>query len=329
LTFRQEINTTLQTLTGFRLTRETPEKRLKDLEKAGRTAARAAKQASAVQRRKLGSERDALRAELAEAKESLKAERRRRLKAEAADQREWEMIDDEARRIIETVTPRTMTGTAKVFGLIEALRYIHRVGVAGEIVESGVWRGGSMQAAALTLLGCGESERELHLFDTFVGMPPPSDADVRLKDGRTAEDLMQASDKDARIWAIAGLDDVKQGMAETGYPPEKVFYHEGLVEETIPDQAPEQIALLRLDTDWYESTRHELRRLYDRLSPGGVLIIDDYMYWEGSYRATVEWLDETGEAVFLVPMEAARIAVKPPEDGRGQEVRRPGAARRP
>ena len=100
-------------------------------------------------------------------------------------------------------------------------------------------------------------------------------------------------------------------MAETGYPPEKIFYHEGRVEETIPDQAPEQIALLRLDTDWYESTRHELSHLYDRLSPGGVLIIDDYMYWEGSYRATREWLAETGEPVFLLPMGAARITVKP------------------
>ena len=168
-----------------------------------------------------------------------------------------------------------------------------------------------MQAAALTLLECDDTERELHLFDTFEGMPPPSDADVRLRDGQTAEEIMRTSSKDSAIWAIAGLDDVKQGMVETGYPSEKVVYHQGRVEETIPDGAPDQIALLRLDTDWYASTRHELNHLYDRLSPGGILIIDDYRYWQGSYQATHEWLDETRAPVFLVPMGAACIVVKP------------------
>jgi O-methyltransferase len=326
VTFRAQINTALQSTTGYRLTRETPEQRQEVLRKAADAAAQAKQREGAAKRRRLRAERDTARAErdtaraaLAELRQSVAAEKakRRRLKSQTPDQQAWEFIDDEARRIIETVTPRTMTGTVKLFGMIEALRYIDRVGVPGEIVESGVWRGGSMQAAALTLLECHDTERELHLFDTFQGMPPPSDVDVRFKDGRTAKELMQTSDKDARIWAIAGLDDVKQGMAETDYPSEKIFYHEGRVEETIPDQAPDQIALLRLDTDWYESTRHELSHLYDRLSPGGVLIIDDYMYWEGSYRATDEWLDETGETLFLAPSGPARIAVKPfgPRDG--------------
>jgi hypothetical protein len=311
LTVRKQINTALQSATGYRLTRETPEYRREEIEKAANAAARATKRQGAAEQRRLRAERDAARAALVELRQSLKAEKRRRIKAQAANRLVWERIDDEARRIIERVTPRTMTGTVKLFGMIEALRYIYRVGVPGQIVESGVWRGGSMQAAALTLLECHDTERELHLFDTFEGMPPPSDVDVRLKDSQTAEEIMRTSDKDARIWAVAGLDDVKQGMGETGYPSEKIFYHQGRVEETIPDRAPDQIALLRLDTDWYESTRHELDHLYDRLSPGGILIIDDYRYWQGSYRATHEWLDETGEPFFLVPMGAAAIAVKP------------------
>jgi O-methyltransferase len=302
VTFRKQINTALQSTTGYRLTHETPEQRQEEIGKAANAAARATQRQGEAKRRRLLAERNTARAALAELKQSVKA---------GIAEQAWETVDDEARRIIETVTPRTMTGTVKLFGMIEALRYIDRVGVPGEIVESGVWRGGSMQAAALTLLECHDTQRELHLFDTFQGMPPPSDVDVRFKDGRTANELMQTSDKDARIWAIAGLDDVKQGMAETGYPSEKIFYHEGRVEETIPDQAPDQIALLRLDTDWYESTRHELSHLYDRLSSGGVLIIDDYGYWEGSYRATDEWLDETGATLFLVPLGQARIAVKP------------------
>jgi O-methyltransferase len=315
VTLRGKINTALQRTTGYRLTRETPEQRQEHIKKAAEVAAQPKLRHARSQVIEAERERDAARAALAELRRTAAAEeaklRRRLQRRKTPDEQAWEMIDEEARRIIGPVKPRTMTGTAKLFGLIEALRYIDRVGVPGEIVECGVWRGGGMQAAALTLLECHDAERELHLFDTFEGMPPPSDVDVRFKDGQTAEELMRTSDKDSAIWAIAGLDDVKQGMAETGYPSEKILYHQGRVEETIPDQAPDRIALLRLDTDWYESTRHELHYLYDRLSPGGILIIDDYRYWEGSHRATHEWLDEMGEPLFLVPIGQAGVAVKP------------------
>jgi O-methyltransferase len=308
-----EINTALQRTTGYRLTRETPEQRQQAIAKA----VAAAKRRAAAKRQKLLDERDAARAALAELRRALAAEKakHRRLKRETAEQ-QVRFVDDEARTIIGKVASRTMTDTVRLFGMIEALRYIVRVGVPGAIVECGVWRGGSMQAAALTLLESHDTERELHLFDTFEGMPPPSDVDVRLKDGQTAEEIMRTNDKDTAVWAVAELDDVQQGMVETGYPSEKVVYHQGRVEETIPDEAPDQIALLRLDTDWYESTRHELDHLYDRLSPGGILIIDDYRYWEGSYRATHEWLDEAREPVFLVPMGPAGITVKPLGRGR-------------
>jgi hypothetical protein len=311
--FLSRINVGLQKVTGLRLTRETPAQRRDHLKEAAAAAARKAKQQTAAKLDRLQTERDAARTSVAKLRKAVETEKekRRRLREQTADRQAMNSIDDEAGRIVEAVSDRTMTGTVKLFGLIEALRYIHRAGVPGEIVESGVWRGGSMQAAALTLQSCGDTERELHLFDTFEGMPPPSESDVRLKDGRTAKDLLDESDRDKRIWAIATLDDVKQGMAETGYPAEKIFYHQGRVEETIPGEAPERIALLRLDTDWYESTRHELNHLYDRLSPGGVLIIDDYLYWEGARRATDEWLEETGRTLFLVPLELGRILVKP------------------
>jgi hypothetical protein len=113
------------------------------------------------------------------------------------------------------------------------------------------------------------------------------------------------------VWAVAGIDDVREGMAETGYPADRVHLHPGLVEDTVPEQAPDTIALLRLDTDWYSSTKHELEHLYTRLSPGGVLILDDYSDWEGARKATDDWLEATGEPLFLVPMGAGVIAVKP------------------
>jgi hypothetical protein len=100
-------------------------------------------------------------------------------------------------------------------------------------------------------------------------------------------------------------------MAETGYPPERIHYHAGKVEDTIPAGAPAEIALLRLDTDWYESTRHELEHLYDRVPAGGVIIADDYATWQGARKAVDEFLERTGARLLLVPIAAGRIAVKP------------------
>jgi O-methyltransferase len=217
--------------------------------------------------------------------------------------------DEPAVEILRRVQSRTMTDDAKIFSLVEATRYVVREAIPGDFVECGVWRGGSMQAVALALMDLGAADRSLHLFDTFEGMPPPTDKDRR--DETTAEELLAAHDKSHRVWAIAGLDDVQEAMREVAYPPELVHFHKGLVEDTIPSRAPEQIALLRLDTDWYESTRHELEHLYDRLSPGGILILDDYGDWEGARLAADEFLTARAESLFLHPAGSGRLAVKP------------------
>jgi len=219
-------------------------------------------------------------------------------------------FDAEAKATIRAVRERTMTAQDKLFALIVATRHVAAHGIPGAIVECGVWRGGSMQAVARTLLECGEAERELHLFDTFAGMPPPADVDRR-HDGMSAAELLAGRDRSRHIWAIADLDDVRAGMAATGYPAAHVHFHPGLVEETIPAEAPGEIALLRLDTDWYGSTLHELEHLYDRVPSGGVVVLDDYGYWEGARRAVDEFLERRGEALLLVPMASGRIAVKP------------------
>ncbi|HWL98962.1 MAG TPA: TylF/MycF/NovP-related O-methyltransferase [Nocardioidaceae bacterium] len=218
--------------------------------------------------------------------------------------------DAAATTVIERVGARTMTQPEKLFGLILATRYIVRHQIPGDIVECGVWRGGSMQAAALTLLDSGEVTRDLHLYDTFEGMTPPDEVDRR-RDGTPAADLLASSNRDSRVWGVATLEDVQAGMAEVDYPPERVHFHPGKVEDTIPGEAPESVAILRLDTDWYASTAHELEHLYDRLSPGGVLIIDDYSYWEGSRRATDEFLAKSGAPLLLAPIADGMIAVKP------------------
>jgi hypothetical protein len=215
------------------------------------------------------------------------------------------------KELYRRVGPYTMTTPPRVYALVRAVEYIAARGVPGALVECGVWRGGSMMAAALTLLRLGETDRDLYLYDTFAGMPPPSEADTT-RTGERAADLLAQGDKDSHIWAIASLDDVRGAVLGVGYPEERIHFVEGLVEETLPATAPEQIALLRLDTDWYASTKHELVHLYPRVAPGGVLILDDYGNWQGARRAVDEYLAESGVALLLNRIDGtARIAVKP------------------
>lgn len=264
--------------------------------------ARAKKQQRTSQ--KMARKRDALRAQL----KQVRADQRDREVARASKERSD--YDEQALAIIDSVKARTMTPPLRVYGLVEAVRYVVGAGLAGDIVECGVWRGGSMQAVAMTLRSLQSTDRDLHLYDTYEGMTAPTEADVRIRDGRTAADLLAEHDLQERIWAHATLDDVQQGMRETDYPAQRVHYHVGPVEETIPDKAPEQIALLRLDTDWYESTKHELEHLYHRIVPGGVLVLDDYGDWEGARRATDEFLATLDKPVLLMPLSGGRIAVK-------------------
>lgn len=196
------------------------------------------------------------------------------------------------------VAPHTMTSPERVFALRQAVRYVVEAKVPGDIVECGVWKGGSMMAVARTLLDLGSRDRALHLFDTYEGMPAPTGEDVSYT-GEPAERQLDAAAKDDLVWAMAGLEQVKANVLSTGYPAERIRFVKGKVEDTIPAHAPEKIALLRLDTDWYESTRHELIHLYPRLSPGGVLIIDDYGHWQGARRAVDEYFAGTKAPILL------------------------------
>ncbi|HET8669536.1 MAG TPA: TylF/MycF/NovP-related O-methyltransferase [Candidatus Saccharimonadales bacterium] len=210
---------------------------------------------------------------------------------------------------IAAVEPFTMTSPERIVSLIGAVEYIERVSIPGDIVECGVWRGGSMMAVAHALLRL-QKTRHLYLFDTFEGMPPPTNADINLR-GDKASELLKKSDHSAWIWAEAQIDEVRRNMEQTGYPQDKVTYVKGEVEDTIPAQAPPQIALLRLDTDWYESTKHELIHLYPRLSSGGVLLIDDYGHWQGARRAVDEYIEENKLRLLLCRIDyTGRIAVK-------------------
>jgi hypothetical protein len=215
-----------------------------------------------------------------------------------------------ARPILRAARPYSMTRAEKQYALYLATRYVVEHDVPGAVVECGVWRGGSMHVVARTLTAIGETSRDLYLFDTFDGMTEPTDKDLTYG-GKPVAELLRTQPRTARIWAVASLEDVKQGFETVPYPSEKIHYVQGPVESTLPAQAPDRIAILRLDTDWYESTRHELVTLYDRLSSGGVLIIDDYGTFQGSRQAVDEFVRETGARLLLVPIGPGRIAVKP------------------
>jgi O-methyltransferase len=110
---------------------------------------------------------------------------------------------------------------------------------------------------------------------------------------------------------VSSLEDVKRVMAATGYEPGKTVFVPGRVEDTIPASAPETIALLRLDTDWYQSTYHELTHLYPRLAVGGVLIIDDYGHWQGARKAVDQYIREQKLKLLLCRIDyTGRVCVK-------------------
>jgi hypothetical protein len=222
-----------------------------------------------------------------------------------ADISQWQ------RDIHDSVLPYTMTGSLRIHALIDAVSYIDRAGIPGAIVECGVWRGGSMMACAMTLQHLGVGDRQLYLFDTFAGMTPPTDDD-RDHHGNFASTFFARLRGQGRSdWCAATLQEVQSNMVWTGYPRKHIAFVEGDVLETIPRDAPDPIALLRLDTDWYESTKHELEHLYDRVSPNGIVIIDDYGHWQGARKAVDEFLAARGLVCLLHRIDyTARMFVK-------------------
>jgi O-methyltransferase len=201
-----------------------------------------------------------------------------------------------------------MTTPERIQALIASVRYVVANNIPGSFVECGVWRGGSMMAAALTLHSLGDLSRDMYLFDVFDSeLPAPTEVDQT-----GSGDRPQAGPSPRRYWSYVTVEEVRSNLATTGYPSERVHLVRGKVEQTIPDKAPSAIALLRLDTDWYESTAHELRHLYTRLSPLGVLIVDDYGSHFGARKAVDEFFASHPFRPLLQRIDVSGVvAVKP------------------
>ena len=174
-----------------------------------------------------------------------------------------------------------------------------------------MWSGGSMLLAACALQHFGDTSRQIWLYDTFDGLPQPEPVDVRW-DGKPALPTWEKHQEQGGLWGYGGTQaHVREVVCSSGYPAEQFVFVAGLVEDTLPGTRPDTIALLRLDTDLYRSTHHELVHLYPHLSKGGILILDDYGAFRGVQVAVDQYFAELGQPVFLSRINAGvRLMVK-------------------
>ena len=229
-------------------------------------------------------------------------------------------LEQEARQHIHTARSHTMVVYEKLVTLYQQAVFCERQGMEGSFVECGTWKGGAVGLMALANLAHGRSRRHLHLFDSFAGLPEP-DAAV---DGEAAVRFALASGgkADGRLVALENaygetgtLAANKELLEERiGYPPGHLHYHKGWFQHTLPGTAPElgDIAILRLDCDWYESTRICLEHLYGKVVTGGFVIVDDYGCYDGCKKAVDEHMRKNDINAYLHHIDReARYWLKP------------------
>lgn len=221
------------------------------------------------------------------------------------------LSDTEFMALYEKCKHYTMTSIQAMYALYKSTQYMVQTGLEGDVVECGVWRGGSMMMCALTLMGIGAADRNIYLFDTYTGMTKPTEHDVKYDDESALPEWDSSQKECHNEWCYASLDDVKKNLYSTGYPQEKLKFIKGPVEETLPGTLPGNVSILRLDTDWYASTLHELEHLYPLLVKSGVLIVDDYGHWKGQREAVDKYFRNKDVSLLLNRFDhAGRLAIK-------------------
>jgi O-methyltransferase len=209
--------------------------------------------------------------------------------------------------------PYTMTSVERMYALYCSVNHILLNNIDGDFVECGVWRGGSSMLVAKMLSTRNLTDRKIYLFDTFEGMSEPTKDDVDFR-GESAFELLDENqqDKEMSVWALAEFGVAQNNMKLTNFPMENILFVKGMVENTLPGSIPDKnIALLRLDTDWYESTKHELTHLFPIIETNGIIIIDDYGHWEGCRKAVDDYFRENKINILLNRIDyTGRIGVK-------------------
>jgi hypothetical protein len=205
------------------------------------------------------------------------------------------MFEDKCfQRIWQAAKPHTMTSPERGYALYSAVNYLIANKIHGAFVECGVWRGGSAMIILMALKELGNVWRDVILFDTFEGMTEPGALDLD-HSGRTAEALLGANPDERErslVQACASEEEVRANIALCDYPLRRIRLVKGDVRETLRQTQTGTIALLRLDTDFHDSTRAELEELYPRVHQGGVVLIDDYGHWQGCRAAVDGYFEE-------------------------------------
>lgn len=202
----------------------------------------------------------------------------------------------------------TMTSVERQWALMSSIDYLNRAKIDGDIVECGVWRGGNMLLAK-DLCRIAGADRQFYLFDTFTGMSEPSQHDITYSGVPATSNFEERRKEEHVDWAYASIEDVQKNFEQAGLLDQSVHFIKGKVEDTLTNSnnLPSRIALLRLDTDWYESTKIELEILYPRLVSGGILIIDDYGHWKGARKAVDEYFSNQATLMLRIDYTARLI----------------------
>jgi len=203
-------------------------------------------------------------------------------------------LSDWRHDIIAQLGQYSGTSDARRWSTLLNVEALNHDGIPGDIVECGVWQGGQMMIAKAVCRHMG-IRRRVWLFDTFAGMTEPGPEDTKVS-GTRAIDRYNKWKERGIAWKAASLPFVRDLFAAYDLLDDDVLFVEGRVEETLlrPD-LPERIALLRLDTDWYASTKVELEVLWPRVVTWGVLVVDDYGHWQGCARAVDEYFGRAVE----------------------------------
>jgi len=200
------------------------------------------------------------------------------------------------------VRDNTMASFERLATLWLQVRYLDRYNIPGSLVECGVWRGGCAGLMALAHL-CSHRRpfREIHLFDSFQGLPQPD----RKIDGTAATRIARGNANGLRVpinRCVAELEQSRKLLIDNiGYPGDLVRFHVGWFQDTIPNVSTGMgpVALMRLDGDWYESTIIPLRYLYEKVSAAGVIVVDDYGHFEGCRKAVDEFIQSLERPILL------------------------------
>ena len=201
----------------------------------------------------------------------------------------------------------TMLSNSRLVSLADQVAHCNLAGIDGALVECGVWKGGAVALMAEVCKATGNIDRDLHLFDAFTDICAPDPELDGAKAVAEAKGFHKTSSGNQqpmtgfydRFGGHGTIQACREVIGRTGYPESRIHFHKGWFKDTVFIAETGPIAILRLDGDWYESTRVCLDALYDKVVPGGFIIFDDYLTYEGCKAAVDDFMTERGITSFL------------------------------